>query len=157
MEYHLARRFFLQHLFCRCPNLRLDAPAADGPGDRAILANQHPRALVARDRAVRVHDGGQRRALSGAPHLHNLFEQVHEAPCELRYAARMVMSIRKVSAATCGEVPLRPPKTRGRGMRPLGTPVMVCARVAGQRPAAAAAPWSRIVAARLASATPKKR
>src|SRR5260370_41274955 len=59
--------------------------------------------------------------------------------------------------AASSDVPLRPPKARGRKRRPLGTSVMVYVKVVDQRLAAAAAAWSRIVAARLASATPKKR
>src|SRR5258708_39857100 len=59
--------------------------------------------------------------------------------------------------AASSDVPLRPPKARGRKRRPLGTSVMVYVKVVDQRLAAAAAAWSGIVAARLGSAPPKKR
>src|SRR2546429_5636326 len=42
-----------------------------------IFANEHPRALITGNRAVRVHNGSQRSTLPRAPHLYDFFEQVH--------------------------------------------------------------------------------
>ena len=73
-EGHLARRFRLHHFLRRRPHFRFHASAADRPGNRAVLAHQHPRALIARDRAVGVDDGGQSPAPSGAPELDDFFK-----------------------------------------------------------------------------------
>ena len=40
------------------PDLGLDAAAANGAGDGAIVAHQHFRALERRNRAAHIHDGG---------------------------------------------------------------------------------------------------
>src|SRR5437879_10414672 len=107
VEDHLAWRFFLHHFFCCRPDFCLDAAAANRPRDRAVLAYQHPGTFIARDRSIGMYDRGQRRAPPGTPHLHDFFKQVHRDPWELRYAARKVMSIRRVSVAARSEVARR--------------------------------------------------
>src|SRR5207248_86160 len=74
---HFPRRFFLHHFLCGGPDLRLHAASANGSLDRAVFANEHPRALITGNRAVRVHNGSQRSTLPRAPHLYDFFEQVH--------------------------------------------------------------------------------
>src|SRR5713101_4858838 len=96
MEDHLARCFLLHHFLRRRPDLGLDAPAADCSSDRAILAHQHPRTLIARDRTVSVNDGSERRTLPRPPHLHDLFKQVHVWPQFSAYGAACSLSMRAV-------------------------------------------------------------
>src|SRR5262249_6855602 len=47
----------------------------------AVVAHQHPRALIARNRSVGMHDRSQRSAHPGLAHPYNLFKQVHFAWC----------------------------------------------------------------------------
>src|SRR5215472_1257297 len=93
MEDHLSRRFFLHHVFGGSPDLCFHASPADRSRHRAVFTHQHSRALITRNRAVRVHDGGQRAALSAAPHFHDFFEQVHRLPLLPAYGARSVLSM----------------------------------------------------------------
>ena len=74
VERHLPRLLDLHHFLCRRPYVRFHAAAADCPGDRAIFAHQHPRAFIARNRAIGVDDGRERASLARSPHPHDLFE-----------------------------------------------------------------------------------
>ena len=77
VEDHLAGCLVVHHFLCGGPNFGLDAASADGARQGAVFAHQHPRTLVAGDRAVGVHDGGERPALARSAHFHNFFEKVH--------------------------------------------------------------------------------
>src|SRR5258706_4028239 len=80
-ERHFARSFGLHDFFRSSPDLGLNASATDGSGDRAIFANEHPRAFVARNRAVGMDDSRQRSALSFTAELDHFFKEIHrEAP-----------------------------------------------------------------------------
>src|SRR2546421_12207022 len=70
IEDHLARRFFLHYFFCSRPHIGFDAATAYGSGERAIFTNEHERALVAGDLAVRVYECGYGAALSGLAVCH---------------------------------------------------------------------------------------
>jgi len=60
-ESHLARRFGLHH-FLRGARLRLRRILRQSSRNRAVFANEHPRALIARNRAIRV-----KRLVASAP------------------------------------------------------------------------------------------
>src|SRR5439155_25895913 len=49
------------HVLGHGPDLGLDAAAAYRAQDRAVVADENLRALIARDRALHLNDGGQRR------------------------------------------------------------------------------------------------
>ena len=93
IENHFSRGFFVHHFFGRGPHFRLDAPAADRARDRTIFTDEHARAFVARNRAVRVHNRGQRSAQPRAPHFYDFFEQVHARPPPSAYGASLVVSM----------------------------------------------------------------
>src|ERR1700683_3966421 len=75
---HLAGLLALNYLFSRGPYVSFHAAAAHGTKDRAIVADQHARSFVARDRTVRVDDGRERSPLSDLANPHNFFENVHQ-------------------------------------------------------------------------------
>ena len=92
IENHLARCFVLHHFFRRRPHFRFHAAAANRSGNRAVLAHQHSRAFIARDRAIGVHDGGEGPAPPGPPHLDDFFKQVHVLPQPSAYGALALLS-----------------------------------------------------------------
>ena len=94
VEDHLSRCFLLHHFFRGCPDFGLYASAPDGSRHRAVFVHQHPRTLITRNRAVRVHDGSQRAALPSAPHLYDFFKQVHRLPPLSAYGEPFALSMR---------------------------------------------------------------
>src|SRR5581483_11129719 len=80
VEGERARLLLLHHLARRLPHLGLDAAAANGAGDRAVVAYQHLRRLERRDRAANVGDSRNRSPPPFAAKLHDLFVDVHEEP-----------------------------------------------------------------------------
>ena len=71
-------RFFLGDDFARgLPDFGLDAAAADGAGDGAVVAHQHFGALERGDGAARVDDGGHGAAAALALQLHDLLVDIH--------------------------------------------------------------------------------
>src|SRR2546426_6364027 len=53
--------FRSHHVLGHGPDLSLDTAAAHRAQDRAVVADENLRALVARNRALHLNDGGQRR------------------------------------------------------------------------------------------------
>ena len=77
IEIQVARLFGLDDFARRVPDFGLDAPAADGANDGAILADQHFRAFEARDGAVHLDDGGERTFLSQLAQADQFLVDVH--------------------------------------------------------------------------------
>ena len=78
IEGQRARLLFFHHLARRLPHFGFHAAAADGAGNRAVIAHQHLRRLERRNRAANVGDGRDRTPPSLAAQLHDLFVDVHE-------------------------------------------------------------------------------
>ena len=77
IEGHFARLFGDDHFFRCGPDFGFYAASADGPHDGTIVAHQHARAFVARDRAVGVDDRRERASLAGLAHPYYFFKYVH--------------------------------------------------------------------------------
>ena len=77
IEGERARFFAGDDLACSLPDLALDAAAADGSGDGAIVADQHLRALERWNGTAHVDDGGQGSLAARPLQLHDLFVDVH--------------------------------------------------------------------------------
>ena len=72
VEGQRARLFLRDDLARGLPDFGLHAAAADGPGDGAVVADEHLGALERGDRAARVHNGGHGAAAALALQLHDL-------------------------------------------------------------------------------------
>ena len=60
------------------PNVGLDAAAADGAGERSVLADQHLGAFVTGDGSVDFDDGGEGALLAETAEANDLLEEVHQ-------------------------------------------------------------------------------
>ncbi len=72
-----ARLFACDDFARGLPDFGLDAAAADGAGDGAVVADEHFGALEGGDGAARVHDGGHSAAAALALQLHDLLIDIH--------------------------------------------------------------------------------
>src|SRR6201999_188371 len=83
IEGQRSRFFFFHHLARSLPTLGLDAAAADGAHNRAVVADQHLRRLERRNRPTHVCDGGDSSAASFTAKLHDLLVDIHRRQLSL--------------------------------------------------------------------------
>ena len=78
VEGQRARLFFFHHFARGLPDFGLDAAAADGARDRAVVAHQHLGRLERRNRAANGGDGRHGATAAFAAKLYDLFVNIHQ-------------------------------------------------------------------------------